>query len=150
MILHVFPKVVTKENNKELLNLEDYYLKSLLSDYNIVTEAGNTFGHKHSETTRIKMVENYSPEHRLKTGDLNRGKIMSEAHYVLYKANIKAAALTRKKPVYSKKSLANMAKSSKPIILYNLDRTVYGVYPSITAVAESLKCKNYMKSYEHT
>ena len=48
IILHVFPQVVTKENNKQLLNLEDYYLKSLLSDYNIVTEAGNTFGYKHS------------------------------------------------------------------------------------------------------
>lgn len=136
MILHVFPKVVTKENNKELLDLEDYYLKSLLPDYNIVTEAGNTFGYKHSEITRIKMVENYSPERRLKVGDLNRGKIMSEVH----KANIKAAALTRKKPVYSKQSLANMAKSSKPIILYNLDRTVYGEFPSITAGAESLRC----------
>ena len=136
MILHVFPKVVTKENNKELLNLEDYYLKSLLPDYNIVTEAGNTFGYKHSEITRIKMVENYSPERRLKISDLNRGKIMSEEH----KANIKAAALTRKKPVYSKESLANMGKSYKPIILYNLDRTVYGEYPCITAGAESLRC----------
>ena len=136
MILHVFPKVVTKENNKELLNLEDYYLKYLLPDYNIVTEAGNTFGYKHSEITRIKMVENYSPERRLKLGHLNRGKIMSEVH----KANIKAAALTRKKPVYCKESLANLAKSSKPIILYNLDRTVYGEYPSITAGAESLRC----------
>ena len=140
MILHVFPKVVTKENNKELLNLEDYYLKSLLPDYNIVTEAGNTFGYKHSEIARIKMVKNYSPERRFflkkSVGDLNRGKIMSEVH----KANIKAAALTRKKPVYSKESLANMAKSSKPIILYNLDRTVYGEYPSITAGAESLRC----------
>ena len=133
MILHVFPEVVTKENNKELLNLEDYYLKFILPDYNIVTEAGNTFGYKHSEITRIKMVKNYS---RLKVGDLNRGKIMSDIH----KVNIKAAALTRKKPVYCKEGLANMAKSSKPIILYNLDRTVYGEYPSITAGAESLRC----------
>jgi len=136
MILHIFPKVVTKENNKELLDLEDYYLKSLLPDYNIVTEAGNTFGYKHSEITRIKMVENYSSERRLKIGSLNKGNVMSEVH----KANIKAAALTRKKPVYSKESLANMAKNSKPIILLNLDRTVYGEYPSITAGAESLRC----------
>ena len=136
MILHVFPKVVTKENNKELLDLEDYYLKSLLPDYNIVTEAGNTFGYKHSEITRIKMVENYSSERRLKIGSLNKGKVMSEVH----KANIKAAALTRKKPVYSKESLANMAKNSKPIVLLNLDRTVYGEYLSITAGAKSLRC----------
>ena len=137
IILHVFPKVVTKENNKELLNLEDYYLKSLLPDYNIVTEAGNTFGYKHSEITRIKMVENYSSERRLKIGDLNRGKLMSEQH----KANIKIAALTRKKAVYSKESLANMTKSSKPIIVYNLDKTVYAEYPSVTAGSESLRCR---------
>ena len=136
IILHVFPKVVTKENNKELLNLEDYYLKYLLPDYNIVTEAGNTFGYKHSEITRIKMLENYSSERRLKIGDLNRGKLMSEQH----KANIKIAALTRKKAVYSKESLANMTMSSKPIIVYNLDKTVYGEYPSITAGSESLRC----------
>ena len=136
MVLHEFPEVVTKENNKELLNLEDYYLKSLLPDYNIVTEAGNTFGYKHSEITRIKMVENYSPERRLMIGDLNKGKIMSDKH----RANMKAAALTREKPVLSKKSLANMRKSSKPIVIYNLDRTVYGEYPSITAGSESLRC----------
>ena len=136
IILHIFPKVVTKENNKELLNLEDYYLKSLLPDYNIVTEAGNTFGYKHSEITRIKMVENYSLERRLKIGDLNRGKLMSEQH----KANIKTAALTRKKAVYSKQSLANLTKSSKPIIVYNLDKTVYAEYPSITAGSKSLRC----------
>ena len=136
MILHVFPKVVTKENNKELLNLEDYYLKSLLPDYNIVTEAGNTFGYKHSEITRIKMVENYSPERRLMIGNLNNGKVLSDKH----RANIRAAALTRDKPVYSKENLANLRKSSKPIAVYNLDRTVYGEYPSIIAGSESLRC----------
>ena len=61
---------------------------------------------------------------------------MSEEH----KANIKAAALTRKKPLYSKESLANMTKSSKLLIVYNLDKTVYGEYPSISAGAKSLSC----------
>lgn len=50
------------------------------------------------------------------------------------------AALTRAKPTYSEESLANMRKASKPIIVYNLDRTVYGEYPSIVAGAESLRC----------
>ena len=119
-----------------MLNLEDYYLKYLFPDYNIVTEAGNTFASKHSEITRIKMVENYSSKRRLKRGDLNRGKVISEQH----KAKIKAAALTRKKPAYSKESLVNMTKSSKPIIVYNLNKTVYGEYPSITPGAKSLRC----------
>lgn len=136
MILHIFPETVTKENNKKLLDLEDYYLKLLLPDYNIVTEAGNTFGYKHSEITRIKMRDNYSVERRIKVGDLNRGKPMSEVH----KTNLKIAAFTRKKPTYSDKALANMKKKSKSMIVYNLDRTVYGEYPSITEAAKSLRC----------
>jgi hypothetical protein len=65
IILNIFTENVNKENNRQLLDMEDYYIKSLLPDYNIVTEAGNTFGYKHSEITRLKMVENYSPERRL-------------------------------------------------------------------------------------
>jgi group I intron endonuclease len=65
IILDIFTEEINKENNKQLLDMEDYYIKSLLPDYNILTEAGNTFGYKHSEMTRLKMVKNYSPERRL-------------------------------------------------------------------------------------
>jgi group I intron endonuclease len=134
MVLEVFPEVVTKENNKRLLDIEDYYLKYLLPDYNIVTEAGNTFGYKHSEITRIKMVSNYSLERRLKIGNLNRGGSISDEH----KENLRAAA--RQKPIFSEKSLNNMRKASKGIIVYNFDGTVYGEYSSMTSAAESLRC----------
>ena len=33
-----------------------------------------------------------------------------------------------------------MKKASKPIIVYNLDDTVYGEYPSIIAAASDLNC----------
>jgi rRNA pseudouridine-1189 N-methylase Emg1 (Nep1/Mra1 family) len=39
-IIELFPEEVNKENNKKLLNLEDFYLKSFLPNYNILTEAG--------------------------------------------------------------------------------------------------------------
>src|ERR1700722_17980644 len=52
IILEVFPEIINKENNKNLLNLEDFYLKSLLPNYNILTEAGSSFGYKHTEITR--------------------------------------------------------------------------------------------------
>jgi group I intron endonuclease len=136
IILDIFTEEVNKENNKQLLDMEDYYIKSLLPDYNILTEAGNTFGYKHSEMTRLKMVENYSPERCLWIGNINRNKPMSEQH----KENIRKAALTRVRPIYSEEALVSMRKSSKSIIVYNLDKTVYGEYPSITAGAESLRC----------
>jgi hypothetical protein len=37
-------------------------------------------------------------------------------------------------------ALNNMKKRSKPIILYNLDHTVYGKFYSIVEAAKHLKC----------
>ena len=74
----MFPETVTRENNRKLLDLEDFYLKSLLPNYNILTEAGSSFGYKHSEITRIKMKSNYSEERRAAIGSLNRGKNLKQ------------------------------------------------------------------------
>lgn len=54
LILELFPNIVTKENNKELLDLQDKYLKLLLPNYNILTKAGSSFGYKHTEVSRKK------------------------------------------------------------------------------------------------
>ena len=64
IILELYPDIVTRENNKELLNLEDKYLKLLLPNYNILTEAGSSFGYKHTEVDRQKM-KNVSNEAKL-------------------------------------------------------------------------------------
>lgn len=56
LILEIFKQKVNKKNNKNLLDLEDFYLKWLLPNYNILTEAGNSFGYKHTELSRIKRI----------------------------------------------------------------------------------------------
>lgn len=154
IILEIFTEVVNQTNNKQLLDMEDFYIKSLLPDYNIVTEAGNTFGYKHSEISRLKEVENYSAERRLWIGNLNKNKVLfppAEGRVKLpqgyapglneqYRENLRKAALIRVKPIYSEEGLVNLRKASKPITVYNLNNTVYGVYPSITAGAKSLRC----------
>lgn len=126
-MLEEFPHVVTKENNKNLLDLEDFYLKSLLPNYNILTEAGNSFGYKHTEIDRIKMKANYSEDRRLRIGNLNRGKVLSNET----KEKLKTLALNREPRTFSQKALLNMKKCSKPLILYNKDGTVFGEYNSI-------------------
>ena len=136
IVLELFPEVVTKENNKRLLDLEDFYLKSLLPTYNILTEAGSSFGYKHTEMTRINMKANYSMERRLQIGNLNKGKKFSEETLT----RMREKALSREKPIYSKEALESMRKSSKAIIVYNLDDTVYGEFPSIVEGAKSLNC----------
>ena len=136
IVLELFPEEVNKENNKQLLDLEDFYLKSLLPNYNILTEAGSSFGYKHSEITRLKMKDSYSEERRASIGSLNRGKTLSPNTIEL----IKEAGLNRTKPIYSEQSIKNRKKNSKAILVYNMDYTVYGEFPSIVEGAKSLGC----------
>lgn len=136
MVLELFPEIVNKENNKKLLDLEDFYLKSLLPNYNILTEAGSSFGYKHSEITRIKMKTNYSEQRRMTIGNLNKGKSFSPETIEL----IREAALSRTKPVYSEEAIANVKKRSKAVLVYNLDYTVFGEFPSIIEASKSLGC----------
>jgi group I intron endonuclease len=136
IVLELFPKIVNKENNKDLLDIEDFYLKSLLPNYNILTEAGSSFGYKHTEISRLKMSNNYSIERRIRIGNLNKNQIFSQETI----EKMKEKALNRKKYIYSNDALDNMKKRSKPIILYNLDFTIYGKYSSIIEAAKELKC----------
>jgi group I intron endonuclease len=136
IVLELFPEVVNKENNKRLLDLEDFYLKSLLPNYNILTEAGSSFGYKHTEITRLNMKSNYSEERRMAIGNLNKGKSLSPNTIEL----IRHAALNRSKPLYTQEARNNMQKNSKAIIVYNFDYTVYGEFSSIVDAAKSLGC----------
>ena len=139
LILELFPEIVNKENNKKLIDREDLYLKSLLPNYNILTEAGSSFGYKHTEIDRIKMKTNYSLERRLKLGNLNKDKkfLIETKEKMKHKALIR----DRKKNFLSEKSLLNMKKNSKPLILFNLDYTIFGEYRSITEAAKAINCK---------
>lgn len=137
MVLETFPEKTTVENNKKLLNIEDFYLKSLLPNYNILTEAGSSFGYKHTELDRIKMQANYSEERRRAIGNLNRGKSFDDSTL----ERMRQSALNRKKVVFSEEAIQNMKKASKSIILYNIkDNTVYGEYESISMAAASVNC----------
>ena len=137
LVLELFPEKVNVENNKKLLDLEDFYLKSLLPNYNILTEAGSSFGYKHTEISRIKMRARYSDERRKAIGNLNKGKTFSEE----IKTKMSKSALSRVKPPFSEKALSNMRKKSKSIILYNInDNTVYGEFNSITEAAFHINC----------
>jgi group I intron endonuclease len=136
MVLELFPETVNQENNKELLKIEDFYLKTLLPDYNIMPEASSSFGYKHTEETRLKMKANYSEDRRRKIGDLNRGKKFSPEQIEI----IRQAALNRVKPVYYIQSIENMKKKSKPVLVRHLDGSLYKEFASITDAAKELDC----------
>ena len=101
-----------------------------------MTEAGNSFGYKHTELSRIKMVINHSDKGLGRIGSLNRSRNLSEETI----EKIRQGALHKFKDEYSEQALANMKKKSRPLILYNLDRTVFGYYSSIIEAAKSINC----------
>lgn len=133
-VLELYPNIVTKENNKELLDLEDNYLKLLLPNYNILTEAGSSFGYKHTEVVRTKMKDIYSKERREIIGKLNRGKKFSPE--TIEKIREKALNRAPMSDETKKKCISN----TRPVILYNLDRTVYGNFSNIVEAAKAIGC----------
>lgn len=134
MILELYPNVVNKESNKELIDLEDKYLKLLLPNYNILTEAGFSFGYKHTELDRQKMKDIYSEIRRERIGNLNKGKKLSEE--IIEKMREKA--LTR--PPISNEIKQKCISHARPVILYNLNATIYGNYSTILDAANAINC----------
>ena len=120
--------------NKKLIDLEDFYLKSLLPNYNILTEAGSSFGYKHTELDRIKMKANYSDERRAQIGNLNKGKKLSPD--TIEKIRDKAF----NKPPMSDDTKKKCIVNTRPVILYNLNKTVYGKYSTILLAAKAINC----------
>jgi group I intron endonuclease len=134
IILELFPDIVTQENNKDLLDLEDKYLKLLLPNYNILTEAGSSFGYKHSEIDRKKMRDIYSDARRERIGNLNKGKNFSPETI----ERMRESALNRK-PM-SEETRKKCIVHTRPVILYNLNYTVYGKYSTIKEAAKAINC----------
>lgn len=133
LVLELYPNLVTKENNKELIALEDKYLKLFLPNYNILTEAGSSFGYKHTEIDRQKMTDNYSEERRELIGKLNRGRKLPAATV----EKIREKAFNRR---HSDETKLKCVSRTRPVILYNLNRTIYGKYSTVLDAATAINC----------
>ena len=73
-IIEYYPEKITKYNNIELLILEQTYLNLLEPEYNILTEACNSFGYKHSEETLAKMKSLYTEDHKKKLREFQKSR----------------------------------------------------------------------------
>lgn len=134
LILELFPEIVNKENNKKLLDLEDYYLKSLLPNYNILTEAGSSFGYKHTELSRIKIKNNFNSEYREHIANLNKNKRVNRE----ITENRIDTSLSKKRVKLT--SLLRIKKNYKSVIIYNLNNTIFGEFSSIIEAAKVINC----------
>ena len=142
VLLKTIPEIVKQEDNKALLEIENYYIELLCPDYNIAKQAGNTFGILHTEETKNKMRLNYSSERRQQVGSLNRGKKLSKKTIEL----IRSAAIIRS-PI-SQETRDKVSLNSASANLYeivkindsNTKKTI--VVRTIAKVAEICDCSN--------
>jgi group I intron endonuclease len=134
IILDLYSNIVTKENNKELLDLEDKYLKLLLPNYNILTEAGSRFGYKHTEVDRPQLKYVFNDARREMIKSLNKYKKFSLETI----EQIRAKSLNR--PIMSDEITKKCITLKRPVVLYNLNGTVYGYYCTILEAANSINC----------
>ena len=72
----------------------------------------------------------------MQIGNLNRNKTLSTETV----ARIREKALNREKAIYSEKAIANMKKSSRAILVQNLDNSVHGKFVSVTETALNMNC----------
>ncbi len=134
MVLELYPNIIDKKNNRELLDLEDGYLKLFLPNYNILTEAGSSFGYKHTEVDRKNMSNFYSDARKERIGSLNKGKKLSPETI----KKMREKALNR--PPMSEETKNKCISHTRPVTLYNLNGTVYGKYPIIIEAAKAINC----------
>jgi group I intron endonuclease len=137
---------MTKKNNPNLMALETNWIKVYLPSYNILLEAGNSLGYKHSEEVKQKMKENYSDLRREQIGSLNKGKQLSDSGprgpgirpcgADSVKLLMKEKALNRTDEVKHKYRLA----SSKSVTAYNKDSTVFMKFTGIRVMAQHFQC----------
>lgn len=116
LVVDTVPGVVTAEDNKTLLFLENRYIQLLQPEYNIAGFAGNTFGVKHSPETLAAMRLNYSLERREQIGGLNRGNSLKPETI----ERIRAMALKRGK--MSEESRIKVSVNSKMANIYSVTR----------------------------
>lgn len=130
IVLETLPTVVSKEENKDLLSLEDKYLNTLKPIYNIAPVAGNTLGVKHSDATKAKMKLNYSSERREAIGALNRGKTFSASTIQL----MRLRALAR--GPRSEETIAKISVNSTTANLYSITLLPKGTWDDNTPFSD--------------
>jgi group I intron endonuclease len=134
VVLEIFPYPINQKNNKDLLLLEDKYLKTYLPNYNILTEAGSSFGYKHTEITRQKMKENFSNERREFIRNLNKGQKFTEETI----EKIRKAALN--KPAMSEETKLKCITNQRTVTLKDIKENLIYTFPNIKIAAKCCNC----------
>lgn len=133
LILEIVPEQ-NKENSIILIQREDHYLKSIKPEYNIAIIASNSTGWKHSEESINKIRKNYSEECKLRIGNINKGKTISDETKQL----IRESAVNRK-PI-SIESRIKCVVNIRPVTITNLDGSNPITFKTVKEASTVISC----------
>ena len=142
-ILEYTDSATTRLNNEELLTLETSYIGLILPKYNIVQEAGNTLGYKHTEETKIRLKAAFTEERRLALAKFQQERkgLWSEES----KLKLREVALNSPKDYLSEEGREKISKASRnKIYLYDMNKNLICEFPSMA------KTTNYLSSSDKT
>ena len=114
LVLESVPGPITADNKEVLLQCEDRYIQLLSPSYNVAPQASNTFGVKHTDETKARMRDAFTPERRLQVGDINRGREYTYEE----RERIRQQALTR--PPMSDETRSKVSANSAKAMLYEV------------------------------
>lgn len=137
-ILEYYPDIINKVNNKELMKLETEYISLLAPQYNILTEAGSSFGYKHTEENLIKIKSLFTDERRelLRQLQFSRKGNWSEKS----KLKLREIALNRPEDYLTDSGRAKLVlNSSKTVYIYK-DNVLICTFTNIKVAAHFLCC----------
>jgi group I intron endonuclease len=140
VVITIFPEITTSDNVDKLLELETFFIKKVKPEYNILQQAGNTLGYKHTEKDKIRMREIYSTprgvERREKIGSLNRGKSLSKETI----EKIRKFALKRA-PI-SPETRAKCVTNQRNIVISKLDGSNQKFFANVVLAASFINCNS--------
>ena len=135
---------INKINNKELLALETSYISLIMPKYNILTEAGNSFGYKHTEENIIKMKLSFTEERKQllkKLQERRKGQWSEDSKLKCPRG--KNIALNRPKDYISLETREKISlKFSKPLYLYDINNQYICEFKNINKIANYLCCSS--------
>jgi len=109
----------TREN---CIERENYYIKLLNPEYNILPAAGSSLGYIHSGESRAKIVASR----------------LGKKHSLEIKAKISAAMQGKNNPMFGKIRAIGAGKPSQSIIVIDLEKKTETIYNSLNEAATAL------------
>lgn len=139
-VIEYYPDIITKYNNIELLKLEQTYINLLEPEFNILTEAINNFGYKHSEETFHKMKALYTDERKAILAKFQHDRKNKRSEEFKLKINLSNKKLSSNLVLNTKEQLLLRSDIYSKTIYLKLNNNIICEFKNINKMCNYICC----------